>query len=191
MFTKQDALLLSEIVEMAAAMKQLDRAKMETQLAKQMCLMDYTGRTEELNELIAGMVQATPYPSLTKDNAMKRARKIAANPDPCDIDFDARTIRIASFANDEGVIEVLGEGSSPRARKLFFEQADKLGMNSNAKIEARAKRLEESPMFKAGAVSFQALLRADIEGEQAGHPLCKDCMVHHPEGKPLDKSRMH
>lgn len=191
MFAILEGAQAEELMEAMRALQQLERSKQEVKLAQILCLMAYAGQTEKLEDSLTKMLDASPYKTLTRENIMERARKISTMQNPCDIDFTNKTVRVASFANDDGVIEVMGNSSSTKARDLFFSQAEKFGLTSNDAIKTRMDRLSQSPAHTQGGIPLSALLRVDVENEKAGHPLCSGCMVHHEDGKPVDKRSLH
>lgn len=191
MFAILEGAQAEEMIEMVRALQLLERAKQEFKLSQILCLMAYAGQTEKLEESLTKMLDASPYETLTRENIMERARKISTMENPCDIDFANKTVRVASFANDDAVIEVMGNGHSERARNVFFSQVEKMGLASKDAINARMDRLRQSPAHTEGGIPLPMLLRVDVENEKAGHPLCSGCMVHHEDGKPVDKRSLH
>lgn len=170
--------LLALMLEMRNAMERVKAAKIEHDVANSLCKWTFIGQTDKRDAMIAHMLANNPYPGLTAENIMERAKLIAQR-DAITYDFEARKVVAASFENETGQIEIIGDRTMPEVRKRFFDEANNMGFHSEADIRETFKRLESSRPAQMG-MPMQHLFELDAKYKAEGHPCCPNCKVHHP-----------
>lgn len=182
--------MISATLEMQRATEALERAAAERDIARALCLMEYLGKTDEITETTEDMIGGPVYPDLTRENVMARARIIAGTEAASRIDFEKREVWVVTFGSEDGWKQVIG-ADRPKLQEMFFSHAATMGMDSNAKIDARVNRVRESPLHTEGHIPLEQLLRMDVKNEQAGEPLCPGCKIHHKAKDGARKGVLH